>query len=190
MSREILLLVDALAREKNVAKDIVFGALETALASATKKRINDEADVRVALDICRDLGVPIVPRGGGTSQCGQTVGAGLVIDHTKHMRRVIDVDVAQRTAEGDRQAGAAGAQRYAALISVKIRRLPNGSVTVISRPQGWLVIPGRALPYARAVSSACRASRSSTLIRSAAPGQQSPWCSDRCSTHPARDTCR
>ena len=44
MSREILLLVDALAREKNVAKDIVFSALETALASATKKRIHDDAD--------------------------------------------------------------------------------------------------------------------------------------------------
>ncbi len=50
MSREILLLVDALAREKNVAKDIVFAALESALASATKKRINDDADVRVAID--------------------------------------------------------------------------------------------------------------------------------------------
>ena len=50
MSREILLLVDALAREKNVAKDIVFGALESALASATKKRTHDEADVRVTID--------------------------------------------------------------------------------------------------------------------------------------------
>lgn len=50
MSREILLLVDALAREKNVAKEIVFGALELALASATKKRIHDEADVRVSID--------------------------------------------------------------------------------------------------------------------------------------------
>jgi N utilization substance protein A len=50
MSREILLLVDALAREKNVPKEIVFAALESALASATKKRINDEADVRVAID--------------------------------------------------------------------------------------------------------------------------------------------
>ncbi len=50
MSREILLLVDALAREKNVAKDVVFGALESALASATKKRINDEAEVRVVID--------------------------------------------------------------------------------------------------------------------------------------------
>ncbi|MBL8491083.1 MAG: transcription termination/antitermination protein NusA [Rhodocyclaceae bacterium] len=50
MSKELLLLVDALAREKNVPKDIVFGALELALASATKKRINDEADVRVEID--------------------------------------------------------------------------------------------------------------------------------------------
>ncbi|MDR0717569.1 MAG: transcription termination factor NusA [Azoarcus sp.] len=50
MSREILLLVDALAREKNVAKEIVFAALESALASATKKRIHDNADVRVSID--------------------------------------------------------------------------------------------------------------------------------------------
>jgi transcription termination/antitermination protein NusA len=50
MSREVLLLVDALAREKNVAKEIVFTALEMALASATKKRIHDEADVRVSID--------------------------------------------------------------------------------------------------------------------------------------------
>ena len=51
MSREVLLLVDALAREKNVDKEIVFGALESALASATKKRFSDEeADVRVNID--------------------------------------------------------------------------------------------------------------------------------------------
>ncbi|MFA7279308.1 MAG: transcription termination factor NusA [Sterolibacterium sp.] len=50
MSRELLLLVDALSREKNVQKDIVFTALEMALASATKKKINEEADVRVEVD--------------------------------------------------------------------------------------------------------------------------------------------
>ncbi len=50
MSREILLLVDALSREKSVDKDIVFEALESALASATKKRFADEADVRVSID--------------------------------------------------------------------------------------------------------------------------------------------
>jgi N utilization substance protein A len=51
MSREVLLLVDALAREKNVDKEIVFGALESALASATKKRFSEEeSDVRVSID--------------------------------------------------------------------------------------------------------------------------------------------
>jgi N utilization substance protein A len=50
MSRELLMLVDALGREKNVAKDIVFGALELALASATKKRFKDDVDVRVAIN--------------------------------------------------------------------------------------------------------------------------------------------
>lgn len=50
MSREILLLVDALAHEKGVEKSVVFAALESALASATKKRIHDDADVRVSID--------------------------------------------------------------------------------------------------------------------------------------------
>ncbi|RFC39166.1 MAG: NusA antitermination factor [Candidatus Nitrotoga sp. LAW] len=50
MSREVLLLVDALAREKNVDRGIVFGALESALASATKKRFTEESDVRVSID--------------------------------------------------------------------------------------------------------------------------------------------
>ena len=58
----------------------------------------EAADVRLAIDICRDLGVPLVPRGGGTSQCGQTVGAGLVIDHSKYMRNILDVNVEARTA--------------------------------------------------------------------------------------------
>lgn len=50
MSREILMLVDALAREKNVDKDIVFGALELALASATKKRFREDVEARVEID--------------------------------------------------------------------------------------------------------------------------------------------
>jgi len=50
MSREILLLVDALAHEKNVGKEVIFTALELALASATKKKHHDDADVRVSID--------------------------------------------------------------------------------------------------------------------------------------------
>jgi transcription termination/antitermination protein NusA len=50
MSREILMLVDALAREKNVVPDVVFGALEAALAQATKKRFQEDVEVRVQID--------------------------------------------------------------------------------------------------------------------------------------------
>ncbi|TXI27683.1 MAG: transcription termination/antitermination protein NusA [Nitrosomonas oligotropha] len=50
MSREILLLVDALAREKAVEKEIVFTALELALASATKKRFQEDIETRVSID--------------------------------------------------------------------------------------------------------------------------------------------
>lgn len=55
MSREILLLVDALAREKNVTRDVVFGALESALASAMKKLFKEE-DVEIRVEIDRDSG--------------------------------------------------------------------------------------------------------------------------------------
>ncbi|MFZ6774689.1 transcription termination factor NusA [Undibacterium sp. SXout7W] len=54
MSRDLLLLVDVLAREKNVDEEVVFGALEHALAQATKKRFPGEVDIRVEID--RDTG--------------------------------------------------------------------------------------------------------------------------------------
>jgi transcription termination/antitermination protein NusA len=50
MSREILLMVDALAHEKNVGEEVIFTALELALASATKKRFHEDADIRVEID--------------------------------------------------------------------------------------------------------------------------------------------
>ncbi len=49
-NRELVMLVDVLAREKNVPRDIVFGALEMALASATKKKYTEDIDVRVHVD--------------------------------------------------------------------------------------------------------------------------------------------
>lgn len=55
MNRELLMLVDAISREKNVERDVVFGAVEAALASATKKLYGGEVDIRVAVD--RDTGV-------------------------------------------------------------------------------------------------------------------------------------
>jgi len=52
----------------------------------------DEADARTALAIARELEVPILPRGAGSSQCGQTVGEALVIDHSKSLREIVDFD--------------------------------------------------------------------------------------------------
>jgi FAD/FMN-containing dehydrogenase/Fe-S oxidoreductase len=49
-------------------------------------------DVVAALAICREAGVAVLARGGGTSQCGQTVNRALVIDCSKYLRRVISVD--------------------------------------------------------------------------------------------------
>ncbi|MBB2486244.1 transcription termination/antitermination protein NusA [Mitsuaria sp. WAJ17] len=54
MNRELLMLVDAISREKSVERDVVFGAVEAALASATKKLYGGEVDIRVAID--RDSG--------------------------------------------------------------------------------------------------------------------------------------
>ena len=53
---------------------------------------------RAAIAIAVEQGVPILPRGAGSSQCGQAVGAALVIDHTKHLHQVIDLDIENKTA--------------------------------------------------------------------------------------------
>jgi transcription termination/antitermination protein NusA len=50
MSKEILMVVDAVSNEKGVEKDVIFEAIEAALASATRKRFGDDIDVRVAID--------------------------------------------------------------------------------------------------------------------------------------------
>jgi len=54
MNRELLMLVDAISREKNVDREVVFGAVELALASATKKVYPEGTDIRVSVD--RDSG--------------------------------------------------------------------------------------------------------------------------------------
>ena len=56
------------------------------------------ADVHAAFGIAREYGIPVLPRGGGTSQCGQTVNRALVIDCSKHLRRVLNVDADGRRA--------------------------------------------------------------------------------------------
>ena len=56
-----------------------------------------EQDAQIALQIAREENVAVLPRGGGTSQCGQTVGAALIIDNSKYLNRILDFDKAART---------------------------------------------------------------------------------------------
>ena len=59
---------------------------------------HDREDAAAAIAIAREEGVPVLPRGAGTSQCGQTVARALVIDCSRHMDRVVSVDVEARRA--------------------------------------------------------------------------------------------
>src|ERR1700751_4458520 len=64
-------------------------------AGVVVPRTMDEA--LSALAICRDEARVVTPRGGGTSQCGQTVNEGIVVDFSKHLNRLVSLDVANRT---------------------------------------------------------------------------------------------
>ncbi|MFJ2959324.1 FAD-linked oxidase C-terminal domain-containing protein [Streptomyces sp. NPDC087270] len=58
----------------------------------------DADDVAAALAVCREHGLPVVPRGGGTSIAGQATGTGVVLDFTRHMNRVLALDPEAGTA--------------------------------------------------------------------------------------------
>src|SRR5437879_3999485 len=52
----------------------------------------DAQDVAAALAVCRERGVPVVARGGGTSIAGNATGVGVVLDFTRHMNRIVALD--------------------------------------------------------------------------------------------------
>lgn len=55
-------------------------------------------DIVAAVAVCREFGAPILARGGGTSMCGQSVNVAVVIDTSKYVNRVLEVDPGQRLA--------------------------------------------------------------------------------------------
>ncbi|MEU5823289.1 FAD-binding and (Fe-S)-binding domain-containing protein [Streptomyces sp. NPDC047803] len=87
-----------------VASDPTARALTTMDASNYRRvplavvAPRDAADITAALAVCRAHGVPVVPRGGGTSIAGQATGTGVVLDLTRHLRSVVALDPASRTA--------------------------------------------------------------------------------------------
>ncbi len=56
------------------------------------------SDVVSILDVARTHGVPVTSRGGGTSQAGNSIGTGVVIDFSRHLNRVLDIDPTRRIA--------------------------------------------------------------------------------------------
>lgn len=87
-----------------VGFDITSRALTTMDASNYRRvplgvvAPHDAADVAAVLEVCRDHMVPVVARGGGTSIAGQATGAGVVLDFTRHMNRLVSLDPDTRTA--------------------------------------------------------------------------------------------
>src|SRR3954465_1766215 len=91
----------------NMTGDVLFGAFDRGRYATDASfyqimplgvvipRTIDEA-LR-ALAIARDEGLVVTPRGGGTSQCGQTVNDGIVVDFSRHLNRILSLDVENRT---------------------------------------------------------------------------------------------
>lgn len=93
---------------ENLRGEIDFGAAARALTTmdaSNYRRVpvgvvapRDADDVAAALAVCAEAGVPVVPRGGGTSIAGQATGIGVVLDLTRHMNALVSVDPEARTA--------------------------------------------------------------------------------------------
>jgi len=139
--RELLLMVDALAREKNVARDVVFGALESALASATKKRYKDEVDVRVAID--RTNGEYETFRRWLVVPDGELEDHDLQIIHSEARKQIPDIQIADFIEEELEpvEFGRIGAQAAKQVILQKISLL-SGTVKRIDR-EGAVIESGR-----------------------------------------------
>jgi len=93
---------------REIAGDVLFGADDRGRYSTDASIYQIEpigvvvprsaADAQRALEIAAEVQVPLLPRGAGTSQCGQTVGAALVLDTSKYLRELLELDVDAQTA--------------------------------------------------------------------------------------------
>ncbi|MFF3487490.1 FAD-binding and (Fe-S)-binding domain-containing protein [Streptomyces sp. NPDC002701] len=96
------------ALRESVRGDIAFEPTARALTTmdaSNYRRVplgvvapRDADDVAAAMHACAALGVPVVPRGGGTSIAGQATGTGVVLDFTRYMNHIVSLDPAARTA--------------------------------------------------------------------------------------------
>nr|WP_087072749.1 FAD-binding and (Fe-S)-binding domain-containing protein [Mycobacterium dioxanotrophicus] len=89
---------------RDVAADNTTRALYTSDASLYRVlplvvvRPHDDAEVEAVLTVCRGEGVPLTSRGGGTSIAGNAIGTGVVLDFSRHMNQLLDIDAESRSA--------------------------------------------------------------------------------------------
>src|SRR5881394_3351717 len=110
MNARVDIDVDALEAElrKNVRGEVRFSNGDRALYSTDSSNYRqvpigvvvprDRSDVITTVELCRKYGAPITCRGGGTSLAGQCCNVAVIIDFTKYMNRVIDVDTREKLA--------------------------------------------------------------------------------------------
>ena len=142
MSREILLLADALAREKSVEREIVFQALEMALASATKKQFSDEVDVRVSID--RDSGDYEAFRRWQVVPDGELEDHDLQIIITEARKQIDDIEVGDFIEEEMEAVpfGRIGAQAAKQVILQRIREAKREQILKDFLERGESVVNG------------------------------------------------
>ena len=143
MSREVLMLVDALAREKNVEREVVFEALELALASATKKPYEEDVDIRVAID--RDTGEYetfrrwlVVPDEAGLQEPDKQV------LHFEAVEQIADIDIGDYIEEQIESVGFGriGAQAAKQVILQRIRDAEREQILTDYLDRGEKIMTG------------------------------------------------
>ena len=87
------ILFDAASRGRYSTDASIYQIMPAGVAAPTSTQ-----DVQIALDAARRAGVPVTGRGGGTSQCGQTVNSGLILDNSRHFNRILEIDPENRRA--------------------------------------------------------------------------------------------
>jgi FAD/FMN-containing dehydrogenase/Fe-S oxidoreductase len=86
-------LVDRFSRGRYATDASIYQVVPAAVVVA-----RSETDIATALQVAKDEAIPLTMRGGGTSQCGQTVNSGIVVDTSKHLNRLRDLDIDGRRA--------------------------------------------------------------------------------------------
>ena len=81
------LLLDDFSRGRYATDASIYQMMPTGVFVPT-----NVDDVRAAVSLAAEYGCPLLPRGSGTSQCGQTVNHALVVDFTRHLNRVLELD--------------------------------------------------------------------------------------------------